>query len=46
MFVHWDTDNNGSISYEELNKNLAEIAGHFQLEEAEVMKMMRKADTN
>jgi len=46
MFMQWDKDNNGELSLDELKENMNEIADLFNLEESDVLAMMKKADSN
>ena len=46
MFMQWDTNNDGELSLEELKQNMTDITEVFSLQEADVMAMMKKADTN
>jgi len=46
MFMQWDKDNNGELSLDELKENMNEIKDLFNLEESDVLAMMKKADSN
>ena len=46
MFVQWDTSQDGYLSYEELSQNMTQITGHFGMNEPDVLKLMKAADTN
>ena len=46
MFLQYDTNKDGQISYDELHENMSAICSHFELDEPRVMAMMQQADTN
>ena len=46
LFMQWDSNNDGELSLEELKENMAAITDLFQLQEPDVIAMMKKADTN
>jgi calcium-dependent protein kinase len=46
MFMQWDINNDGELSLDELKHNMADITELFQLEEPDVIAMMKKADSN
>ena len=46
MFKQWDSNNDGELSLEELKSNMADITQLFDLQEPDVLNMMKKADTN
>ena len=45
-FVRWDTDQNGTLSYEELKANMQDIRKSLGYENSAVMAMMEAADSN
>jgi len=46
MFTQWDSNNDGELSLEELKQNMGGITEVFNLQEADVISMMKKADSN
>ena len=46
MFIQWDTSQDGYLSYEELRQNMTQITSLFQIDEPDVLKLMKAADTN
>ena len=46
MFMQWDINNDGELSLEELKNNMNDITDLFNLDEQDVIAMMKKADTN
>jgi len=46
MFQKWDINNDGSLSQDEVTTNMAEVAGLFNLDEPDVLALLRAADSN
>lgn len=46
MFLRLDTDNDGTLSIQELKRGMAEILTFFNIDESELMDMVKKVDTN
>lgn len=46
LFVQWDTNQDGSLSLQELQTNMKSITQFFNLDEPDVRRMMQAADTN
>ena len=46
MFKQWDSNNDGELSLQELKANMADITQLFDLQEPDVLAMMKKADSN
>ena len=46
MFLRLDKDNDGTLSMDELKTGMAEILTFFNIDESELMDMVRKVDLN
>ena len=46
MFLRLDTDNDGTLSIQELKRGMGEILTFFNIDESELMDMVKKVDTN
>ena len=46
MFLRLDTDNDGTLSIQELKNGMGVILTFFNIDESELMDMVRKVDTN
>lgn len=46
MFIKWDTNKDGKLSFEELKHNIADISSFFSLTEPDVLHLLKKCDAN
>lgn len=46
LFKKWDSNNDGFLSFEELEENMADLTQLFSLNENEIKEMLRNADVN
>eukprot|EP00353_Schmidingerella_taraikaensis_P014937 CAMPEP_0185617626 /NCGR_PEP_ID=MMETSP0436-20130131/44228_1 /TAXON_ID=626734 ORGANISM="Favella taraikaensis, Strain Fe Narragansett Bay" /NCGR_SAMPLE_ID=MMETSP0436 /ASSEMBLY_ACC=CAM_ASM_000390 /LENGTH=85 /DNA_ID=CAMNT_0028255469 /DNA_START=226 /DNA_END=483 /DNA_ORIENTATION=+ len=45
-FVQWDTNQDGELSITEIQEHMADICAYFDMEEPNVMKILKAADTD
>ena len=45
-FNQWDTNNDGTLTEDEIEEHMAEICSHFNLEPINARKLLRAADIN
>ncbi len=46
LFVKWDVNNDGFLSYEELKREMSNLTSILQMSEDDVVELMRNADSN
>ncbi len=46
LFVKWDVNNDGTLSYEELKREMSDLTSILQISEADVEELMRNAGSN